>query len=631
MSFGARHWKGDTLEPEWGPEGPDGAMSLAPGVPPGAWHVEDIERARQRHLVVRRCPLWSQAPPGHLQERPPGALASGAMRRLLVTIVALLAGALPAQAAAPPAVGLAAYVVADGHDGRVLAQRNADEPRAIASITKMMTAYLALQAGALDKTYTVPVAATTDRRVDRGAARRAPGVGPRPARGPDGAERQRRRRDAGDRHRRLGGARSCGRMNRTAKPARHDATPSTRRRTASTPAGQHSTAADQLILAQPADEATGGLRPIVRLRSAVIDGLRLAASQHACSACTRAPTASRPATPDEAGWCLAATAKRGGRRIYVVGLGAADQATPRPRHRAAAGLGLLAAAGRRRRARRRGRRAAVRCRTAAPSTPEVAKTLRLTIRPGERVRLRYRLASVNRRSTQGQRSGQVEVLVGSTRGGEAPLVAARAVAAPGIVRPARLVRRPRVRPVRFLSNPRRFDPAGAHPSATLTRGDRHRHPERGDRQDPQRRELPARPAASVPARRVPGRRQGHQRRAGAEAARRAGRRVRAGRRPQRHADRRGPDARGDPERLRADRRRVAHDDRRDRSDDRPADRDLRVRPRGRAGRAGRAERRSSATCRPAPARSCWPARCRAASIPTGTRTPSATCGAATWS
>ena len=42
-------------------------------------------------------------------------------------------------------------------------------------------------------------------------------------------------------------------------------------------------------------------------------------------------------------------------------------------------------------------------------------------------------------------------------------------------------------------------------------------------------------------------------------------------------------------------------------------------------------RRSSATCRPAPAPSCWPGRCRAASIPTGTRTPSATCGAATWS
>ena len=72
------------------------------------------------------------------------------MRRLLVIGAALLAGAVPAHAAAPPDVALAAYVIADGRDGRVLAQRNADEPRAIASITKMMTAYLALQAGALD-------------------------------------------------------------------------------------------------------------------------------------------------------------------------------------------------------------------------------------------------------------------------------------------------------------------------------------------------------------------------------------------------------------------------------------------------------------------------------------------------
>ena len=50
---------------------------------------------------------------------------------LAIATLGGLAGALPAQAAAPPAVGLAAYVVADGHDGRVLAQRNADEPRAI--------------------------------------------------------------------------------------------------------------------------------------------------------------------------------------------------------------------------------------------------------------------------------------------------------------------------------------------------------------------------------------------------------------------------------------------------------------------------------------------------------------------
>ena len=154
----------------------------------------------------------------------------------------------------------------------------------------------------------------------------------------------------------------------------------------------------------------------------------------------------------EAGWCLAAT--RAARRPPDLRGRARRRrpGDPRPRDRPAAGLGLLAAAQRRRRARRARSAAGCRCRTAAPSTPASAKTLRLTLRPGERVRLRYRLAArASRRCEQGDPVGQAEVLVGDARGRRpSPLVAARDVAAPGLV--DRLVVRGRspARPLRAV-------------------------------------------------------------------------------------------------------------------------------------------------------------------------------------
>ena len=352
-----------------------------------------------------------------------------AVRRTIAIIALLLVGAVPAaRAAAPPDVTFPSYVVADGRDGRILAEQRADAPRAIASITKMMTAYLALRAGALDKTYAVPVAATTIGESTAGlrAGRRVSGrdlleglmvpsandAAETLAIGIDGSEQAFVRR-----------------MNRTAKqlgmtdtvykaPYGLDAE------------GQHSTAADQLILAQELMK-DAGLRPIVRLRSAVIDGLRLAAANTMLGVYAGADGVKTGHTND-AGWCLAASAKRGGRRIYVVGLGAADQAT---RDRDIARLldwgfsqlqGVVAV-----------RAGAVGGRLALPYggtvDARVAKTLRLTIRPGERVRLRYRLASAKPPLEQGQEIGQVEVLVGSTVAAKTSLVAARDVAAPGIV------------------------------------------------------------------------------------------------------------------------------------------------------------------------------------------------------
>ena len=94
--------------------------------------------------------------------------------------------------------------------------------------------------------------------------------------------------------------------------------------------------------------------------------------------------------------------------------------------------------------------------------------------------------------------------------------------------------------------------AGPHarPSSGACSRDRHRHAQRRARPHADRAELPARPPPSREREPHARRRQGHQRRARAQAPRRAGRRDRPRRRPHRHADRRGADRRGDPQRLR---------------------------------------------------------------------------------
>src|SRR5262249_39210447 len=61
----------------------------------------------------------------------------------------------------PPVVPLAAYVVMDDADGAILAAKNPRQHRAVASITKQMTALLTLRSLKLDKQVTVPTAART--------------------------------------------------------------------------------------------------------------------------------------------------------------------------------------------------------------------------------------------------------------------------------------------------------------------------------------------------------------------------------------------------------------------------------------------------------------------------------------
>lgn len=87
-------------------------------------------------------------------------------RRNLLSIalaLALVVGLLPIRASAvddPPATSATSTIVIDAYSGQVIYEDNADEERAIASVTKIMTAYLAvedmtLDDPRLDETFTV--------------------------------------------------------------------------------------------------------------------------------------------------------------------------------------------------------------------------------------------------------------------------------------------------------------------------------------------------------------------------------------------------------------------------------------------------------------------------------------------
>ena len=158
---------------------------------------------------------------------------------------------------------------------------------------------------------------------------------------------------------------------------------------------------------------------------------------------------------------------------------------------------------------------------------------------------------------------------------------------------------------------------GAQPAGPVSR-DRHRHPQRGRRPHAHGAELPARASSSRQREPYLGGRQGHQRRARAEAARVAGDRDRSRGRTHRRQDHRGARGRGDPQRLRAHLGRVAHVDGGRRSDGGRAQRDLRV---GAGGAAGGARRRCSTSCttsRVSRRSSSSAARCRATSTTTST-------------
>ena len=72
-----------------------------------------------------------------------------ALKRLTAVLCAavLLCPALYASASGPPALSAASAILVDGESGRVLFEQNARQPRAIASITKLMTCLVAVEWG----------------------------------------------------------------------------------------------------------------------------------------------------------------------------------------------------------------------------------------------------------------------------------------------------------------------------------------------------------------------------------------------------------------------------------------------------------------------------------------------------
>ena len=95
------------------------------------------------------------------------------MLALILALVVALAGASPATAAGKPTAGpdldAAAWILVDPRDDEVLASKKPDDQRAIASTTKLMTAYLALERLKLGEKLKVP-------RYDAGAAESVAGL-----------------------------------------------------------------------------------------------------------------------------------------------------------------------------------------------------------------------------------------------------------------------------------------------------------------------------------------------------------------------------------------------------------------------------------------------------------------------
>lgn len=217
-----------------------------------------------------------------------------------------------------PPIAAAAYVVLDGDTGQPLASYNADQPRPVASLTKLMTARLVLDAGSLDHTVTVPPLHVAGDEAQ---------VGLEPS---DRASRYELLHamliaSAGDAARALAvdAAGTEGRfvdmMNAEAAEAGLDATHYANPVGLDDPA-QHSSAAD---VAHLAHDLMGErvFRGIVAAESTTIDGSMLPATNDLLGAYPGADGIKTGYT-DEAGWCLAASATRDGRSIVAVVLGA---------------------------------------------------------------------------------------------------------------------------------------------------------------------------------------------------------------------------------------------------------------------------------------------------------------------
>jgi serine-type D-Ala-D-Ala carboxypeptidase (penicillin-binding protein 5/6) len=217
-----------------------------------------------------------------------------------------------------PPIAAAAYVVVDGDTGEPLASLNADQPRPVASLVKLMTARLVLDAGPLEDTATVPplqIAGDESQaglepgdHVSRGELLQAMLVA-----SANDAARTLAVDVAGNEH---GFVRM---MNAEAAAAGLDATSYANPVGLDDPA-QHSSAADVARLARDLMQDPA-FRRIVAAESIRINGSELPATNEMLGV-YRGADGIKTGHTDEAGWCIAASATRDGRSIVAVVLGA---------------------------------------------------------------------------------------------------------------------------------------------------------------------------------------------------------------------------------------------------------------------------------------------------------------------
>ena len=217
-----------------------------------------------------------------------------------------------------PPIGAAAYVVVDGDTGEPLASLNADQPRPVASLTKLMTARLVLDAGQLAHTATVPPLQVSGDEslaglepgdhVSRGELLQAMLVA-----SANDAARTLAVDVAGSEHR------FVRMMNDEAAAAGLHATRYANSDGLDDPA-QHSSAADVARLAHDLMRDPA-FRRIVAAESTALNGSELPATNDLLGA-YRGADGIKTGHIDEAGWCIAASATRDGRSMIVVVLGA---------------------------------------------------------------------------------------------------------------------------------------------------------------------------------------------------------------------------------------------------------------------------------------------------------------------
>jgi serine-type D-Ala-D-Ala carboxypeptidase (penicillin-binding protein 5/6) len=220
---------------------------------------------------------------------------------------------------AVPDVDAAAYLVAEA-DGTVLAASDADTPRAVGSLAKLMTAYVVYQAGDLERIVTVP---DLDMASDESNIELVPG------------EQQTRAVllramlivSAGDAARALavdvGGSEAgfVAMMGDAAAELGLDGTSFTNPVGLDDP-GQHSTPSDLLVLARRLMDDERFRETVARTEARLHD--RVYPATNLLLGSFAGADGIKTGHTDDAGWCVLASATRDGRRVYVVVLGASS-------------------------------------------------------------------------------------------------------------------------------------------------------------------------------------------------------------------------------------------------------------------------------------------------------------------